>query len=90
MFKENEEADTNSKESRAEQNRKAQQVFRRKREEKMKQLEIDALALAGTRARLQAAEERILSLALVSVARECGGSGQVQLAALAQLRSTRH
>lgn len=32
----------------------------------MKQLEIDALALAGTRARLQAAEERILSLALVS------------------------
>lgn len=32
----------------------------------MKQLEIDAMALAGTRARLQAAEERILSLALVS------------------------
>lgn len=61
-------ADRDSKESRAEQNRKAQQVFRRKREEKMKQLEIDAMALAGTRARLQAAEERILSLALVSPA----------------------
>ncbi|WOO85567.1 uncharacterized protein LOC62_07G009070 [Vanrija pseudolonga] len=48
-----------SKELRAEQNRKAQQVFRRKREEKMKQLELDSLALAQTRERLAASEARI-------------------------------
>ncbi|KAL1405441.1 hypothetical protein Q8F55_009073 [Vanrija albida] len=47
-----------SKELRAEQNRKAQQVFRRKREEKMKQLELDSLALVQTRERLAAAEAR--------------------------------
>ncbi|TXT07173.1 hypothetical protein VHUM_03343 [Vanrija humicola] len=43
----------------SEQNRKAQQVFRRKREEKMKQLELDSLALAQTRERLAASEARI-------------------------------
>lgn len=62
-------------------------MFRRKREEKMKQLEIDAMALAGTRARLQAAEERILSLALVSIAgrRVQWLEGIVLLPLLAQL-----
>lgn len=53
------------KESRAEQNRKAQQIFRRRREEKMKQLEMDSAALGPTRTRLSVAEARIEQLALV-------------------------
>ncbi|GMK57279.1 hypothetical protein CspeluHIS016_0401130 [Cutaneotrichosporon spelunceum] len=53
-----------SKEARAEQNRKAQQLFRRKREEKIKQLELDAMALTSTRVRLAAAEARLSELAL--------------------------
>jgi hypothetical protein len=58
--------DDHSKKSRAEQNRKAQQVYRRNREEKMKRLEADQAALAQTRIRLAAAEARIEQLALVS------------------------
>ncbi|KLT44226.1 hypothetical protein CC85DRAFT_283741 [Cutaneotrichosporon oleaginosum] len=53
-----------SKEARAEQNRKAQQIFRRKREEKIKQLELDSMALANTRGRLVAAEARLSEMAL--------------------------
>jgi hypothetical protein len=53
-------ADTfNRKESRAAQNRRAQQVFRRKREEKMRELEADA---AG----YQAARQDLASAQLVS------------------------
>lgn len=53
------------KEARAEQNRKAQQIFRRKREEKIKQLELDSMALNNTRQRLIAAEARLSDMALV-------------------------
>lgn len=58
-------ADALRKEARAEQNRKAQQIFRRKREEKIKQLELDSMALGNTRQRLMAAEQRLADMALV-------------------------
>lgn len=67
-------ANLRSKEARAEQNRKAQAMFRRRREEKMKQLEADSAALGPTRQRLAVAEARLLEMALVSESlRGCGG-----------------
>ena len=52
--------------SRAEQNRRAQQAFRRRREERMKDLESAAAALETTQRRLQDAESKFRDAALVS------------------------
>jgi hypothetical protein len=51
--------------SRAEQNRRAQQAFRRRREERMKDLESAAAALEPTQRRLQDAEAKLREVALV-------------------------
>lgn len=53
------------KELRAEQNRKAQQIFRRKREQRIKQLELDSVALNGFKERTAQAEAKLLEMALV-------------------------
>ena len=55
-----------AKEARAEQNRRAQQAFRRRREEKMKGLEAAAAALEPTQRRLQEVESKLIEAALVS------------------------
>jgi len=55
-----------SKEKRAEQNRKAQQAFRRRREEHMRDLERDAAALAPTKKRLEEVERSLREFTLVS------------------------
>lgn len=54
-----------SKEGRAEQNRRAQQAFRRRREEHIKKLESDAALLVPTRERLEETEYKVRDIALV-------------------------
>lgn len=58
----------NDKLDRAEQNRRAQQVYRRKREERMKQLEAAAAALEPTRKALADTQGKLRALAQVSSA----------------------
>jgi hypothetical protein len=55
-----------TKKARAEQNRRAQQVFRRKREERIKKLEEDATVLTDLRHSLSLAESKLRELALAS------------------------
>ncbi|ORX36832.1 hypothetical protein BD324DRAFT_627336 [Kockovaella imperatae] len=57
-------APSEAKEARAEQNRRAQQAFRRRREEKMKGLEAAAAALEPTQRRLQEVESKLIEAAL--------------------------
>lgn len=54
-----------SKDARAEQNRRAQQAFRRRREEHIKKLEADSLALEPTRKRLDDVEDLLRDANLV-------------------------
>ncbi|ORY32562.1 hypothetical protein BCR39DRAFT_522856 [Naematelia encephala] len=53
-----------SKQARSEQNRRAQQAFRRRREEHIKKLESDSAAYEATKARLDEANIRLRDLAL--------------------------
>jgi multisubunit Na+/H+ antiporter MnhG subunit len=52
--------------ARAAQNRKAQQVYRRKREDKMKELEAQVALLGDVKHNLSLAESKLKELALVS------------------------
>jgi hypothetical protein len=61
---------------RAEQNRRAQQAFRRRREERMNKLETDAAALEPTQRKLTEAQSQLLETALV-----CLSCGTVQVSA---------
>lgn len=54
-----------NKKARAEQNKRAQQVFRRKREEHIKKLEEEAAAATDLRHSLSLAESKLRELALV-------------------------
>ena len=56
-----------TKESRAAQNRRAQQLFRRRREEHMKKLESDSAALGPALEALASAEQKLREMALVSI-----------------------
>ena len=57
---------SSTKESRAEQNRRAQQAFRRRREERMRDLESAAAALEPISHRMVEAEDKLFDAALVS------------------------
>jgi len=53
--------------ARAAQNRKAQQVYRRKREDKMKELEAQVAQLGDVKHNLSLAESKLKELALVGL-----------------------
>jgi hypothetical protein len=55
-----------AQDARAAQNRKAQQVYRRKREDKMKELEAQVALLGDVKHNLSLAESKLKELALVS------------------------
>jgi len=55
-----------AQDARAAQNRKAQQVYRRKREDKMKELEAQVALLGDVKHNLSLAESKLKEIALVS------------------------
>lgn len=55
-----------SRKDRAEQNKKAQQAFRKRREERMKELEAAAASLEPMQRRLAQTEDKLAETALVS------------------------
>ena len=55
-----------TQDARAAQNRKAQQVYRRKREDKMKELEAQVALLGDVKHNLSLAESKLREIALVS------------------------